>query len=102
MGRLPYLLIVLSLWAQFDDDLLAQYSDSPSISIAGEDDEYLPVKRDLEQERITAARHSLTDRLEPVQSAIASAPSAGLLFEVSDSDGKIGCCPLYVLMSLQL
>ena len=98
MQKAAYFLIFLSVWAHFDDVLLAP---SRILQSAEDDDEYLSIQREPCQMREVSSAKSVLDNLKPTADFLSvssewDAPSC------SKFAWPIGPSPLYVFMSLQL
>jgi hypothetical protein len=100
MKRNVYFLIFLSIWAQIDDILLTPASAYQSAPFPGDDDEYLPLKRQDHQQEFAPGRQP--------QSESVRFQTADLSFveKNAPSDWNLTTpfapASLYVFMSLQI
>jgi hypothetical protein len=100
--KAAYLLIFLTLWAQFDGVLLTVFPILPSASLASDDDEYSVVKREQRAERESNLQKALPEGLRPnTAGCFAMSPEKGAPPE-SKFSGSVGQSLLFVFMSLQL
>ena len=98
MKRLAYLLVLLLISAQVDD-AWAVATVLPSVSLADENDEFLPAQR-LAQDRRTSLQKPLFEALKPANADVAFMPRGLPL--AWNSTTPFGPSPLYVFMSLQI
>jgi hypothetical protein len=99
MTRLPYLLILLLLSAQVDDAWIADPA-LPSVSLADDNDEYLPAQRRPREELSTSAQGPMFVGLKPPPTDACSVPT-GVRSEWNLTT-PFTPPPLYVFMSLQI
>ena len=98
MKRVACILICLTMWAQLDDVLLPFTPVLQATSLPGDDDEYLPAKRQAREQRSASHQLQLFSGVKP-RAAVprlredVSSPSK-LTAHLSPS--------LYVFMSLQI
>jgi hypothetical protein len=100
MKRKAYLLVFLTIWAQFDDALLTPASTFQSAPLpADDDDDFLPVKRPAHQDQF-ARRQPLSVGVKPL------AANFTFVQRRVPSESKLTApftpAPLALFMSLQI